>query len=63
MSPKPTSKILLALDGPDGKEVEKKVSPVSETGKAPRQYVPLSFHPAATSGRLNLYGPSQATTI
>lgn len=37
MSPKPTSKILLALDSSDGNVVEKKVSPVAETGKAPRQ--------------------------
>jgi hypothetical protein len=45
MSPKPTSKILLALDGSDGKGVEKKVPPTAETGKAPRRYLPLSFIP------------------
>jgi hypothetical protein len=45
MSPKPTSKILLALDGSDGKGVEKKGLLTAETGKAPRQYVPLSYIP------------------
>ena len=43
MPPKPTSKILLALDSLDGKGAEKKDPPAGETGKAPRVYMPLSF--------------------
>lgn len=50
----PASKILLALDG---KEVEKKDSSVSETGKAPRQYVPLSLHPPCHAGQTDSVRP------
>ncbi|KAF9781270.1 ribonuclease H-like domain-containing protein [Thelephora terrestris] len=46
MSPKPTSKILLALDGSDGKGVEKKGSLTAETGKAPRQLQRSKTEPA-----------------
>ena len=40
MPPKPTSKILLALDNPYGKGAEGKGSHGAETGKAPRVCVP-----------------------
>ena len=45
MPPKPTSKVLFALDSLDSKAAEKKDPPVAETGKAPRLYSPLSFTP------------------
>ena len=43
MPPKPTSKILLALDTSDGKGVEKKDPSVAEAERMPRVYLPLSF--------------------
>ena len=45
MPPKPTSKILLALDSSDGKGVERKDPSVAEAGRMPRVYLPPIFSP------------------
>ena len=55
MPPKPTSKILFALDNADGKAVEKKEPPVAETGKAPRPYTPPILPSAPATGKLTRF--------
>ena len=55
MPPKPTSEILFALDNMDGKAVERKESPVAETGKAPRLYSPPIFPSAPATGKLTQF--------
>lgn len=54
MPPKPTSKILFALDNVDGKAVEKDPS-VAESGKAPRLYSPPIFSSVPATGRLTRF--------
>jgi len=56
MPPKPTSKVLFALDSIGGKVDEGKDPPVAETGKAPRLYSPPIFSSASASGRLTRFG-------
>jgi hypothetical protein len=57
MPPKPTSKVLFALDSLGRNAAEKKDPPVAETGKAPRLYPPPIFPSAPASGRLTRSGP------